>query len=87
MAAIRYRRHRRLLSPAINLIGDANGRLCTFDYLTGRETAALQFPTGRKLKKVNATALSPEGGYACVQTESSIYFLRLVHAPPVNKKP
>ncbi len=69
----------------INLIGDSNGKVCTFDYLTGRETAALQLPDGEKLKGGDGIALSPEGRYGCVQTQSSIYFLRLVQASPAAK--
>ncbi len=67
-----------LLDVRINLIGNADGRLCTFDYLTGRETAALQLPDRETLRKGDLIALSPEGRYACVQTARSIYFLRLV---------
>jgi hypothetical protein len=76
-----------LLDCRINLIGDANGRLIAFDYLTGRETASVQLPGGQKLEKGDQIALSPEGRYACVQTEESIYFLRLVHAPAARKQP
>jgi hypothetical protein len=62
----------------INLFGNADGRLCTMDYLTGQKTAALQLPDGETIMDADPIALAPEGRYGCVQTAKAIYFLRLV---------
>ncbi len=76
-----------LLDIRIYLVGDGNGKVFICDFMTGREMASLQLPDGERLKKGGLSALSPEGGYACVQTENSLYFLRLVQAPPTKKQP
>ncbi len=73
----------------ITLIEDGKARYCTFDYLTGKETAAIQLPKGEKFERGDAIALSPHGSHACVETDKAVYLLRLVakpEAPPAAKQ-
>jgi WD40 repeat protein len=76
------------LDVRINLLEDGNARYCTFDYLTGKETAAIQLPKGERFDRGDAINLSPRGGYACVETNKAVYLLRLAGpAAAVKKEP
>lgn len=61
-----------------------DGTLRLFDLLAGKERATFRFPDGEKPKNDNTIWLSPDGRFACVSTDRSVYLLRL--PPPAEEK-
>jgi WD40 repeat protein/tRNA A-37 threonylcarbamoyl transferase component Bud32 len=75
-----------MLDRRIHLFGHDNGRLSLYDRLSGKPLAAFRLPDEGKFGRGNPIELSPDGRYACVETDRSVYLLRLAAPPPVGAK-
>jgi serine/threonine protein kinase len=63
------------------LLGYADGRLALWDRLRGQAGASLQLPDGERLLPRHTIRQSPDGRYACVASDRSVYLLRLPDPP------